>query len=1042
MKNLIFPALLILFLSPSWGQQTRIYSEANALYKQGKDQYEKRLYGPSRQTFEQVLEKLNEVPEEDAKVLITQAQLYRARAAVRMDLPEGEKLFLEFIRANQPDPVADNALYEIANYYYADREYAKANKYFDLINDGSLTSEQRSEVKFKQGYSYFLNKKFTESKNAFSQTKDTKNKYFYPSNYYLGMSDYFLENYDAAIISFERVSESAQYKRYIPYYISQINFAQDKYDEVIAYGEQVLKQDRIDKEAEIHQMVGQSYFEKEMYAEALPHLEYYESKKRKLRVEDFYQLAYTQYLNDKFAEARGNFEEVSGDKSELGQNASYYLADCYLKLNNKESARSAFRKAASYSFDEPLQEDALFQYALLSAELRYDTDAIAALQRFTPESQYYDQAQRTMTDLFTKTRDYESAIRIIEKMENRTERIRAAYQQVTYLRGLQLTNDKKYELAIASFNKSLEEPIDEGYKALSTFWKGEIAHRQRNYDLSQVEIKKFMSILENSGYYPPNNEKELGHYLLGYNHLKKQNFKQALPQFEATIKGINRSMGLANSDQVHMRILSDAYMRAGDCYFKFNDYPNALSQYNAAIEQGQQGFQYAMFQKAIIQGLTKNFDQKITTLKYLAETKPQSEYTDDALLEMGITYQELGNIEEAKQPLLDLVSNFSQTSKLINQALLRLGLIYYNENNYNTALRYYKDVFNHNPTPKESQEALAAIEEIYVDDMGKPDEYISFLETVPGYKMTNFTKDSLNYRTAENYYEDGKYQQAIQSYSNYLSRFPNGVYVLQAHYRRGECFSLEKDYKNALKDYEVVITKGNSDFYEQSLYKAALIAYNDQLEFTKAYSYFTQLEKVASSEEMRFEAQVGALQCAYRLDKPNEVLRLGEIVVQNPRVTDAQRTTAHFNMGKVAFDRKRFDQALNDFNEVIQLSDNEQTAESRYLIAKIYFLKQELEEAENKNSEAIRKNSNYHYWIAKCLILDSDIKVIKGDLLNARAALEAVIDNFSDDEEILEEAQQKLEEVKKKEAAQNRLDTNNPNSLLQLDNQGNQKNQN
>ena len=42
-------------------------------------------------------------------------------------------------------------------------------------------------------------------------------------------------------------------------------------------------------------------------------------------------------------------------------------------------------------------------------------------------------------------------------------------------------------------------------------------------------------------------------------------------------------------------------------------------------------------------------------------------------------------------------------------------------------LNYYKDIFNHNPTPKESQEALSAIEEIY-GNLGKPDEYFAFLE--------------------------------------------------------------------------------------------------------------------------------------------------------------------------------------------------------------------------------------------------------------------------------------------------------------------------
>ena len=1038
MKQTLLPALLVWLTIPLWGQQTRIFTEANQLFKEGKDQYDKGLFGPSRQTFEQSINRLDQVHEEEANLLRTQAELYRAQAAVRMDLPEGEKLMLEFIRKHQPDPVADQALYEIANYYFASKKFDKAHTYFGMLSDAALSGEQKSEVRFKQGYSLFLNKKFREAEAIFTSIKDQRNNYYYPANYYLGMCEYFLEKYDEAIASFEKVSKSTKYNKQIPYYISQISFAQGKYDEVITYGENALKQPRVAKAAEIHQLVGQSYFEQGNYEKALPHLEFYESKNRRLRKEEFYQLAYTQYLTANYTSAVKNFKQVSGDNSELGQNASFYLADCYLKSNDKKSARSAFKKASNYSFDPDIQEDALFNFALLSAELRYDADAISAYQRFGEDSKYYNEAQNGMTDLFLKTRDYESAIRIMERMPEMTPRVEEAYQAVTFYRGLQLVNDKRYDQALVSFNKSLEYVFDRGLEARSHFWKGEIAHRRRNYDLSLVEIGKFFNIIELTGYLPQNYEIELAHYIQGYNQLKNDDFKRALPHFENTIRGISRSSQALENPQIGQRVLSDAYMRSGDCYFKFNNYTSALDQYEQAIKRKHQGYQYAMFQRAMIEGLTGKVNRKIRTLNQIASAKPRSEYADDALLELGITYQEQGDNHQAKEPLLDLVQSFSKTSKLINQALLRLGLLYYNENNSNQALRYYKQVFDHNPTPKESQEALAAIEEIYVDDMGDPDAYIAFLEDMPGYEVSEFSRDSLNYRTAENYYEDGEYTKAIESYTNYLVKFPDGFYVLQAFYRRGECHSLLKNYRQALTDYEAVIKRGNSDYYEQSLYKAALIAYNDQFEFDKAFVYYQELVSVASSEDMRFEAQVGALQCAYRLDKPNEVLRFGEQVVSNPRVTTTQRTTAHFYIGKVAYDQREWSKSISSLTEVIKLSDNEQTAEARYLMASIYYEQNDIETAESLAGEAIQKNSNYHYWIAKCLILDSDIKVAKGDLLNAKAALEAVVENFSEDEELLAEANRKLEAIKKKEAQQNRIQPNKANSLLQLDNQGNQ----
>lgn len=60
-------------------------------------------------------------------------------------------------------------------------------------------------------------------------------------------------------------------------------------------------------------------------------------------------------------------------------------------------------------------------------------------------------------------------------------------------------------------------------------------------------------------------------------------------------------------------------------------------------------------------------------------------------------------------------------------------------------------------------------------------------------------------------------------------------------------------------------------------------------------------------------------------------------------------------------------------------------------------------------------NNDYPYWVAKSLILTADILTDKKDYLNAKAALEAVIDNFHDDKDISAEANAKLEAVKKKE---------------------------
>ena len=109
-------------------------------------------------------------------------------------------------------------------------------------------------------------------------------------------------------------------------------------------------------------------------------------------------------------------------------------------------------------------------------------------------------------------------------------------------------------------------------------------------------------------------------------------------------------------------------------------------------------------------------------------------------------------------------------------------------------------------------------------------------------------------------------------------------------------------------------------------------------------------------------------------------------------------------------------------------SDNENTAEARYLIAEIYYQKKMYDESEEACRTSYSESGTYPYWVAKSLILLSDVLVVKDDFFNARAALDAVIDNFSEDAELLEIARSKKEKIEQEEQKRNRIDNGQSNS--------------
>lgn len=1015
---------------------TTVFTEANAAFKMAEDFFAKGLYGQAQQEYGRALELMRPANSPDLEMLRAKSELGFATSAVRQDLPDGEKLILDFIRKHSPDPISNQALIEVANYYYNARKYDKAIAFFTQIPAYQLTGEQRAEVRFKTGYAYFVQKKFGQAKNQFVQIKNLESKnYYYPTNYYYGLCEFYLGNFDEAIRAFRIAEKFKTYKDLIPGYVAQIYFLQGQYDQLIAYAEPKFKDSQTKNREELAQIIGQAYFEMEDYEKALFYLEYYaEQTGGRLQAEQFYQLGMSQYKTGAYQKAARNLEQLVSIDSKLGQYAMYYLGDCNLRLNDRTSARNAFGRASRMNFDASVKEDASFNYGKLSYELGYDNDAIAALQGIATGSTYYAEAQSLLSEIFLKTRDYERAIGIIQRISNPTPKMREVRQKVNYYRGIQLHKEGKYDEANRYFLQANSDPVDPVIRAACAYWQGDIAHRTKKYDESIPLINQFLTLSKGMRDLPEESSIYTANYTQGYNYLKKENYATALTYFKETTSAISRNKPFIKSAYIREQVLGDATLRAGDCHFKRNQYKEALTFYNEAVQNKYSGFIYALYQKAIIEGLRGQTTEKIISLESIVRDYPTSTYADDALFALGVTYQEIGQLSKSIAPLKKLVADYRNQSDLTVQALLRLGLISFNQGDMKTAIEYYKQVFSNNPEPEEAKDAVTALEEIYIDKLGDPEGYTRFLETIPGYSVDNTGKEALTFKAAESQYEAGNFDRAITAYSDYLRKYPNGSYLLQAHHRRGECYFETRQYSQALEDFEYVIDRGPSKYYAKALELAAAISYDYAMDFQKSFSYFSKMEEAAVTEEGRFTAQLGAMRSAYRINNYNAVMRYANKINNNPTATLKQKSQANFFLGKLAYDNKDYDAALTAFNQVVRFNNEEEAAESRFLIASIYYNRRDLNQAEQWCDKAISENAAYPYWAAKAGLLISDVYADQGNLFNARAVLEALIDNYKGDPSIISEAKAKLAQYEKASSAGSRI-TRPADEFIQEDDQ-------
>ena len=97
-------------------------------------------------------------------------------------------------------------------------------------------------------------------------------------------------------------------------------------------------------------------------------------------------------------------------------------------------------------------------------------------------------------------------------------------------------------------------------------------------------------------------------------------------------------------------------------------------------------------------------------------------------------------------------------------------------------------------------------------------------------------------------------------------------------------------------------------------------------------------------------------------------------------------------------------------------------------------MRRDLETAQNLCINANKESSGYPYWVAKSVILLSDVLAEKGDLYNARAALEALLENYNEDQELVNIAQNKLAQINAQISRSSRLNSNPDSKTLEFDN--------
>lgn len=999
MKRILIPLCLVLGSHLANGQRSYQFEAPDRLFVEGKELF-------SLKNYPGCIDKLQAYKQHATDAdLIQEADYMLVTAAYEQGRPNAAELLKDYLEAYPSSRHSDEVCFRIASTHFGRGEYEKAVFWFGESDIDMLSPEQQEVYSFRLAYSLLQTGELEKARGYFARIQQIGSTYREASTYYMAYIDYATGKYNNALVEFARLKDLPDYREQSLYYIAQIYFIQNKYQKAITEGEELLSAYPQSKNnSEIYRILGNSYYHLGNADKAIDFLSKYVSSTDDPLRGDLYILGVCYFNKGNYNSAVNMLGQTVRENDALTQNAYLYLGQSYLKLKDKNNARMAFEAAATSSFDKQIKEAAMYNYALLIHETAFTGfgESVTIFEDFLndfPNSPYADKVNDYLVEVYLTTKNYEAALKSINKIKHPSTKILEAKQDILFQLGTQAFANMKLNEAVDLFTQAIalgaynEEARNDAY-----FWRGESYYREGEYRQAISDFRTYLNNTRrrNTDMYA------LAHYNLGYSYFKLKEYGEALNRFRQYVDLEKNSQAPA---------FADAYNRIGDCLFRNRQFALAEENYTRAAQLQPSAGDYAVYQKGFVLGLQKDYRGKIQTMDRLIREFPESQYVDDALFEKGRAYVLLDDNKNAAQAFEKLAQEFPQSS-LARKAGIQLGLIYFNDNQPEKAAEAYKAVINNYPGSEEAKVALQDLKSVYIE-LNDINSFAAYANSLGGnVRFEVSEQDSLTYLAAEKLFMRGDNEGARRSLVNYLQTFPQGAFSSNANFYLASIAFAKKDNDEAKRLFDLVLDSGDTKFLEESVARKAEIEYMEK-DYPAALESFKRLQLVAENPENKEAARLGVMRCAWLTNQPKEALLAADALLKDPKLSPELSAEARYVRAKAYIELKQEKQAVADLKELSKDTRTVQGAEAKYLLAQWYYDTNEDKKAEEVLMNFIENGTPHPYWLARGFILLADIYIRQGDDFQARQYLTSLQNNYKGDDDIAGMIENRLGKLKK-----------------------------
>ena len=932
----------------------------------------------------------------------TTADFYKISTDLRLNRPGAEKKLAAFMIDNPTSYLTETAYYDLASYHFQNGKYTYALKWFTKIKDTDVASSKRADYYFNKAYTLFATKRYKQAEKLFKKVEN-ESKYRYDASYYLGYIAYQLEDYDAAVENFNKVT-TEKGDTTVGYFQADMNFKLGRFDKAIALARKSFANANENQTSELSKIIGESYFNLKDYRSALPYLEVYKGKRGKWSNTDFYQLGYTHYRLGEYEKAIMQFNKIITGANAVAQNAYYHLADCYLKTDKKTQALNAFKSASAFKFDAVIAEDALLNYARLSYEIgnAYENTSLLLTEFLDqyPKNKAVVEIEQLLIDSYVNSRNYAAALKILKKKSG--SQFNAALQKVNYLKAIALFQSGLFEESITYFDQALKNKVDRTIEANCLYWSALAKYELNDFEAVITELQCFKS--------HPFAQKVSGaehlSYQLAYANFKLKNYENSRALFKRYL-------------QSNIQIASykrDALLRLGDSHFALGKYWPAMESYESAIQMDVSRGMYALYQKALSYGFVERNPKKIEALNQLISDYPKTSLLDDSYFQLALAFTRENNIIKAIETY-DLLTDGFPKSPYRSRALLNKGLILYNAESLEDAMRVLQKLVQEYPNEEVAQQALKTAKEISID-LATVDVFATWVKQLKGVTLQDNELERASFTAAERLFNDNKKKAAQKALTSYLENYPQGANHLQVEFLSAELYFQDENWSAASEQYASVLEQPTHEYTEQALVRITQAMVNDKQK-SAALPYWKTLEELAQFQENKRYALFNLMQLYYEQEQFSDAIAYAEKVVVLQSLGQKIKWDAYRVLARSAVTLQDVNKAAKAYAVLEQAPDAALAVEALYFNAQQKHIAHDYASSNRLIEKIAQDFGNYPEWGAKSLLLMSQNFYQLDDAFQASFILESIITNFTQFPEIVKQAQLDLANLKAIESKNN-----------------------